>query len=125
MAAATAEGEHGGGDRPLHVRRAAAVEAAVALLDDVLAAVGHLRVVRRDDVVVADEREGGGRPVGRTPAREHVAVVVPADGGVRLGPEPVLDGVPGGGLVLVTGDRHEFAGQRLDVHAPPSGPGPF
>ncbi len=51
------EGEHRRGDAPFHVRRAAAVESAVALLDDVLAVGTDLRPVRWDHIVVADEGE--------------------------------------------------------------------
>jgi len=116
------EREHAGRHRALHVRRPAAVDPAVAALDDVstrVALTGRLAVSRRDHVVVADEREGVGVVVVRlTFISEHAAGVVALDPRVGLRAEPLLDRVAaGGGLVLVRRDRDQLLRQiREFVH---------
>jgi len=118
---AVAEGAHRGRERALHVGRPAAVEAAVALLDDVLAVLVDLFVVRRHHVVVADQRERG---VAASPAGDHVSVaplvgagVVAGHVGVGVVAEPPLDEIAGGGLGLVARNRDEVASQLANVHA--------
>jgi len=140
-----AEREHRRGDRALHVRRPAPIDAVVLDADAVRAVVVDLRVVRRYDVVVPDERERrpvarghvpGVREVGfvrlpgcvrRRPEREHVPVLVAQNRPGRVLPEPPLDVVACRRLVLVTRDGDEVSRQREDFALgafDPAGPVP-
>jgi hypothetical protein len=89
------------------------------LLDDVPAVGGHLLVVRRDHVVVADE---GQRGVATAPSGDDVPAAALVAAGVVafdrcVGPlaKPGLDGVPDLAFAVVTGDGHQLTGQVTDV----------
>jgi len=103
-----AEGDHRRREAPFHVRGSAAVEAAVTLCDDVLAAVRDLFVGGCHHVVVADEGEGPGAVAA---PGDHVPGVVAADRRVRLRPEPRFDGIARRPFVLVARDSDESTRQ--------------